>query len=194
MTASALKDGVTLKSVSSYRDYATQEAIFRDRYVDSWRPTKSVVWMGVRWYKRVGVATAAVPGTSNHGWGLAVDHASSPATITWLRNNAYRYGWSWEIQSEAWHIRYWAGDAIPQAVLDTQPSPKPQPSTPTWELDDMQYVADQGLVYLVGSGWHRLITGGTPAGARVDPISGLKHIIADLEASGRSVDITNEGN
>ncbi|MBE7698717.1 D-alanyl-D-alanine carboxypeptidase family protein [Oerskovia sp. Sa1BUA8] len=64
---------------------------------------------------------AAVPGTSNHGWGLAVDlaaPASSPgsAQYKWLRANAPLFGWdnpSWArpggSKPEPWHFEYAAG-------------------------------------------------------------------------------------
>jgi peptidoglycan hydrolase-like protein with peptidoglycan-binding domain len=85
---------------------------------------------------------AATPGTSNHGLGLAIDLAwydsSQILGITarmdvfnWLLLNAFRYGFSWETQSEPWHIRYVAGDSIPQAVLDFEHGPvTPPPVTP----------------------------------------------------------------
>ena len=74
-------------------------------------------------------ATAASPGKSNHGWAIAIDVAQeldgdpapesiTPAFVNWMIANAHRYGVSAELQSEPWHWRYVAGDAIPQAVLD----------------------------------------------------------------------------
>ena len=64
-------------------------------------------------------ATAAVPETSNHGWGLAFDGRSLPMVVVlWLCANAWRYGFSAEIQSESWHWRYFAGDGIPAAVIE----------------------------------------------------------------------------
>ncbi|MBP2331130.1 cell wall-associated NlpC family hydrolase [Kibdelosporangium banguiense] len=63
-------------------------------------------------------ALAAVPGTSNHGWGLAVDlcgGAQSYGTpeYAWLRANAGRYGWSnpvWALpgrgREEPWHWEF----------------------------------------------------------------------------------------
>jgi hypothetical protein len=61
---------------------------------------------------------AAVPGTSNHGWGLAIDldaPASNPgsAQYKWLRANAPLYGWDnpgWArpggSKPEPWHFEY----------------------------------------------------------------------------------------
>lgn len=60
---------------------------------------------------------AATPGTSNHGWGLAVDicntsyHAANK--WSWLNENAPRFGWaqpSWASRSyEPWHWEFTAG-------------------------------------------------------------------------------------
>ena len=87
--------------------------------------TEHVFYAGGTWWRIPGTARAAVPGTSNHGWGLAVDtalgdgptHARSIApAIPWLVDNAERFGWSWESQDEPWHIHYWAGDEVPDDV------------------------------------------------------------------------------
>ncbi len=51
---------------------------------------------------------AATPGTSNHGWGIAVD-CPYPAAKAWLRRNGARYGWSHDEGArvgEPWHFRY----------------------------------------------------------------------------------------
>lgn len=97
-------------------------------------------YMGQVWYLRPGDAMVATPGTSNHGLGLAVDlavgdspeHAlyigadadNDPATATalaWLLDgNAQAFGFSWEAQSEPWHIRYVNGDVIPSQVLNVE--------------------------------------------------------------------------
>lgn len=81
-----------------------------------------------RWWVKINVgtvlkpryrATAAVPEESNHGWAIALDIRSIPAkVVAWLVANAWRYGFSAEIQSEPWHWRYFAGDAIPAAVIE----------------------------------------------------------------------------
>jgi hypothetical protein len=134
-----------------YRTYPQQEALFRQRYTTTpLSGTSRKFWQGMWWYLKPGLAMAAVPGTSNHGLGLAIDTAldSDPkdglgpddaVAITlspkfiWFRDNAIRFGFSFESQSEPWHIRYVAGDAIPQAVLDFEhgvlnpPTPTPLP-------------------------------------------------------------------
>ena len=93
---------------SAYRTYAVQELIFRQRYTTTNNGTHGRLWEGRYWYKKPGVAAAAVPGTSNHGWGLAVDlgeerdgdkgtESMDAATLEWLGVNAGRFGFSWEI-------------------------------------------------------------------------------------------------
>lgn len=130
MAAAAAEAGHVLKIGwvnSAYRPYSDQERIFRARYYPSMFGTRS--WQGKRWRKHKGVAAAAVPGTSNHGWALAVDvgeesdgdagtESLDAGTLSWLKIHAHRFGWSWEIQSEPWHLRYWAGDVIPKSVLE----------------------------------------------------------------------------
>ena len=66
---------------------------------------------------------AAQPGTSMHGWGLAVDlcggsGVAGTPTYTWLRANAPRYGWdnpSWALPTgtgprEPWHWEFIEGE------------------------------------------------------------------------------------
>lgn len=125
MVIAAKEDGVTLKPTSRadlYRSLARQESVFLRRF--QLRKNSSPIvkeWKGQKWYLRSGVAPVAVPGTSNHGWGLAVDIAgASGKTLQWLLDNAFRFGFSWEAASgpyaEAWHIRYVSGDRPPLKV------------------------------------------------------------------------------
>jgi hypothetical protein len=64
---------------------------------------------------------AATPGTSNHGWGLAIDlctaETNSSSVMTWLRANGPTFGWTnpdWALRSgsgpyEPWHWEYLPG-------------------------------------------------------------------------------------
>lgn len=136
-----------------YRPYADQEALFKQRYTTTFlsgRPYK--IWNNVRWYQKPNTAMAAVPGTSNHGLGLAIDTAfdtdptdglgpddaagiSSHPKWAFFRDVLVpKYGFSFEAQSEPWHIRYVAGDNVPMAVLLFEashlPPEPPKPPTP----------------------------------------------------------------
>lgn len=176
LVAAAKAAGFDVDATGTYRSYESQVKLFLSRYV-TWelpgRPTK--VWNGTRYWQMPKTAMAAVPGTSNHGLGLAVDFAIRSHTgqlvgvthffVAWLVDNAHRFGFSAEIQSEPWHWRYVAGDNVPQAVLDfeagaTQPAPTPEP-TPAVEAT---YTVQPGDSYwkisakVLGSGakWRRI--------------------------------------
>jgi hypothetical protein len=105
MIAAAQKDGVVLRGNSCYRDYAGQVSARE-------------FWCG-----QGSCAMAAVPGTSNHGWGKAVDFATSTGSLTfdslayaWMAHYAWIFGWNhpgWAEQgqptAEPWHWE-WVGD------------------------------------------------------------------------------------
>lgn len=56
---------------------------------------------------------AAYPGTSNHGWGLAVDVAE-PWMADWLSDHGREYGWAkTEAFSEWWHYTFVGGVDFP---------------------------------------------------------------------------------
>lgn len=112
--AAALKDGYTLKGVSGYRSYERQEQIYNN----------NVRTRGTAQTDKV----SAVPGSSEHQTGLAIDVSSASANYElekffgntaegkWLKKNCYKYGFiirypkgKSEITGysyEPWHIRY----------------------------------------------------------------------------------------
>lgn len=131
--------GATLSASSpgdAYRSLAAQENVFRQRYTETYLPLRNVLtssrtWNGKKWYKRVKVAAVATPGTSNHGYGLALDTAiwtgskiigitADPRVWAWVLANAVSFGLSWESQSESWHLRLTVGDNTAQSVLDVE--------------------------------------------------------------------------
>jgi len=61
---------------------------------------------GKRVKKGTSSTPAAYPGTSNHGWGRAID--ISPSDVqNWIRENGTKYGWCWgEVKSEPWHFTF----------------------------------------------------------------------------------------
>ncbi|KRC37536.1 M15 family metallopeptidase [Oerskovia sp. Root22] len=70
------RTGITLFVRGWNRTLAEQETFFFERYEP--QTTGTGPYNDVRWYKnvryvRVRGAAAAIPGTSNHGWGIAVD-------------------------------------------------------------------------------------------------------------------------
>lgn len=86
MKTAAAKDGINLNINNAYRSYEKQVEMANR--------------LGL--YSRGG--KAAVPGTSNHGWGKAVDLnvKSNPGSFEWLKQNAAKYGFK-NIPREPWH-------------------------------------------------------------------------------------------
>lgn len=85
----AAADGITLRITDSYRSYDQQVDLVRRKGL----------------YSQGGYG--AVPGTSNHGWGLAVDvDVSDPATLSWIRSNGWRFGFVEAVPREPWHWEY----------------------------------------------------------------------------------------
>jgi len=124
MDAAANAAGIDLSPTSqadTYRSLETQEYGFYSRYTDTPKPAlmkqKPRIYKGKAWYLKKGMAPMAVPGTSNHNLGIAIDikDANGPR-LAWLLANEHLYGFSHELDSEPWHIRYVAGDATPDAV------------------------------------------------------------------------------
>ena len=122
MREAARLDEIRLRPTTSfdtYRPITVQRAVFRQRYtqeVHEGRPTRTCD--GVVYWLRPGMSAAACPGTSNHGWGLAVDiwNVGKNGRLEWLLENALRFGFSWELQSEPWHLRYVLGDKTPKVA------------------------------------------------------------------------------
>lgn len=117
--------GIYLADVGDYRPYDKQLALFNDRYRDTPQDRKPVVtrqWKDKTWYLRKGCAPAGVPGTSNHGYGLAIDLAEkdkkgqvislTTKTQKWLCINAPANGFYLQgndpksPEFEVWHWQY----------------------------------------------------------------------------------------
>ncbi|MBT9254984.1 M15 family metallopeptidase [Phycicoccus sp. MAQZ13P-2] len=92
-------------------------------------------------FKKYGSPRAAKPGTSTHGWGLAVDFGCSIGTYTgtrykWLTTAGKKYGWaqpSWAVAKgsnpEPWHWQYF-GTYVPTTPPTPTPTPPPPPPPP----------------------------------------------------------------
>lgn len=114
MVQAAKADGISWSITDSYRPYAAQVRVAQEKGL----------------YSQGGLA--ARPGTSNHGWGTALDlggGANSKGTKQndWLMANASRFGFS-TIPREPWHWEYkGAGAAVasrgaPEATPQREPA------------------------------------------------------------------------
>ncbi|MGE3589369.1 MAG: D-alanyl-D-alanine carboxypeptidase family protein [Ilumatobacteraceae bacterium] len=87
--AAARADGIDLRITDSYRSYEQQVDL--------------VARKGL--YSEGGLG--ATPGTSNHGWGLAVDvDVSDSSTLAWMRANGHRFGFVEAVPREPWHWEF----------------------------------------------------------------------------------------
>jgi peptidoglycan hydrolase-like protein with peptidoglycan-binding domain len=143
MVAAAAADGVKLGASDSYRPYDVQLSEFKRRYSTSpISGTSTKSWEGRTYWLKRNEAMAATPGTSNHGWGIALDLAQgdgNPAipktmwlnwkSLTWLAANGPKFGFWNSVKSEAWHWAYFPGDDIPSAVLEMERTGKVTTST-----------------------------------------------------------------
>ncbi|MBO1751298.1 M15 family metallopeptidase [Actinotalea sp. BY-33] len=85
LQAAAQRDGVTIGMTDSYRTYASQVDLVQRKGL----------------YSQGGLA--AVPGTSDHGWGIAVDLRLDAKAQAWMRANAKDYGFVEDVPREPWH-------------------------------------------------------------------------------------------
>lgn len=152
------RDGVNVTITSTadaYREYAIQERIFTERYIPTYTQYASGrvdrrYWQGRYWFRRAGTAAAAVPGTSNHGWAIAIDIANvggfNSTFYRWLSDNAPALGWSNDeghSVGEAWHWTYKSGSdnggggGTSPSDPDPTPAPTPKPIPLPEEEDTM---------------------------------------------------------
>lgn len=124
----AERDGVTVRVTDGYRSFEEQVDV-----------------------KRRKPSLAATPGTSQHGWGVAIDLDTAATDMAWLRANAPSYGWVHPVwarpggsKPEPWH---WEFVGLPDS---TAVGP-----TPPLVLAAGDHVADLRLEPVDGepSGW-----------------------------------------
>lgn len=128
MAAAAKKDGVDLVGdiSDSYRDYAGQVYVFG----------------------KMPKGMAAKPGTSKHGWGLALDIGTSKSQ-NWINKKGAAYGWGlpdWAKGGfEPWHFeKLGASTGLPTSGDSTSPTTSPEvEEDPVKALSDLAGVFDK---------------------------------------------------
>ena len=88
LRSAAAAEGVTIGMTDSYRTYDTQVDLVRRKGL----------------YSQGGLAAA--PGTSMHGWGVAVDLQLDATAQAWMRQNGGRFGYVENVPREPWHWQY----------------------------------------------------------------------------------------
>jgi LAS superfamily LD-carboxypeptidase LdcB len=84
----AARDGVKIGITDSYRSYDAQVDVAERKGL----------------YSRGGLA--AEPGTSPHGWGIAVDLDLNTQAQSWMRAHAGQFGFVEDTPREPWHWVY----------------------------------------------------------------------------------------
>lgn len=85
LEAAAHASGVSIRVSDSYRSYDEQVDVARRKGL----------------YSEGGLA--AKPGSSQHGWGLAVDLDLDARAQAWMREHGGRYGFVEDVPREPWH-------------------------------------------------------------------------------------------
>lgn len=88
MRAAAAADGVTIGVTDSYRSYDAQVDVAARKGL----------------YSQGGLA--AKPGTSMHGWGVALDLKLDAAGLAWMRQHGKEYSFVESTPRETWHWEY----------------------------------------------------------------------------------------
>lgn len=88
LISAAAADGVRVGITDSYRSYAGQVDVAQRKGL----------------YSQGGLA--AVPGTSDHGWGMAVDLDLDAKAQAWMRAHGAEHGFVEDTPREPWHWAY----------------------------------------------------------------------------------------
>jgi LAS superfamily LD-carboxypeptidase LdcB len=88
LMADAKKAGVSISVTDAYRSYDDQVAVANSKGL----------------YTQGGLAAA--PGTSEHGWGLAVDLGLDATSQAWMKQHAKEYGFVDNVPRESWHWEF----------------------------------------------------------------------------------------
>ena len=156
--------GWTPTLTDSFRPYDVQERIFRQRYRQGNHKGQAGYtadvrnWNGQPWTRLAGQAAAAIPGTSNHGGGVAVDAGrggqsfgsfTDPQRAAFLAIAA-RYGWDdseGRSVGEPWHLGY-------NPAHDQHPAPTPPPAPEPQKRDEdmicIRNTANGAVIFVSG--------------------------------------------
>ena len=135
MIRAAAQDNIFLSlntPFNAYRGIEKQIKAFQNRFVsidnqdDFPDNAIRVEFEDKIWQLKPDEAYAAIPGTSSHGYGLAVDIANigNKAVKAWLDKNAASFGFFKEYDFEPWHFTYIKSrEGIPARVLAIESLP-----------------------------------------------------------------------
>lgn len=108
MKKAAANDGINIWLTSAYRSPDYQAELVKARMASGKAAPDICEYKGEK--LRTNDNLMACPGSSNHGWGRAIDiqpvfSNSSSSAFTWLKNNALNFGFV-NYTAEPWHWEY----------------------------------------------------------------------------------------
>ena len=129
MFEEADKDDVYMVVADGYRSHKEQEEVLKEK-TKEYQKRVLIPWIA----KMMAEKWVAIPGTSEHQLGIAVDinadaiHSSGQQVYQWLFNHAYEYGFIQRYPSdksnitginyEPWHYRY-VGEDVAKEMFET---------------------------------------------------------------------------
>ena len=129
MFEEAEKDDVYMVVADGYRSHKEQEEVVKEK-TKEYQKRVLIPWIA----KMMAEKWVAIPGTSEHQLGIAVDinadaiHSSGQQVYQWLSNHAYEYGFIQRYPSdksnitginyEPWHYRY-VGEDVAKEMFET---------------------------------------------------------------------------
>ena len=129
MFEEAEKDDVYMVVADGYRSHKEQEEVLKEK-TKEYQKRVLIPWIA----KMMAEKWVAIPGTSEHQLGIAVDinadaiHSSGQQVYQWLFNHAYEYGFIQRYPSdksnitginyEPWHYRY-VGEDVAKEMFET---------------------------------------------------------------------------
>ena len=129
MFEEAEKDDVYMVVADGYRSHKEQEEVLKEK-TKEYQKRVLIPWIA----KMMAEKWVAIPGTSEHQLGIAVDinadaiHSSGQQVYQWLSNHAYEYGFIQRYPSdksnitginyEPWHYRY-VGEDVAKEMFET---------------------------------------------------------------------------
>ena len=143
MVRAAMQDKIFLNvnmPFNAYRNIKHQINVFQQRFVPIDAQDNSdaikVPYDGKIWQLKPDAIYAAIPGTSSHGYGLAVDilNSGNAKIKSWLNQNAADFGFVREYDFEPWHFTYIRSrEGLSERVLEIENLP-PEPTFSAEEI------------------------------------------------------------
>jgi len=150
----ASKAGCGLKAISAYRSYKTQVSVYRSKFSQFDKDTVN--------------SCSALPGTSEHQTGYAIDIANARTgnlayfkgskEAEWVKNNSYKYGYIVRYPegkqnitgyiNEPWHIRF-VGVTLAKILHDKNITLEEYYETKTDQVKDKQLEDDYYNKYII---------------------------------------------